>query len=182
MGGNQSGSSAFRAVYTAGVTFNHVDSACAEGCWGRTVGASEIRIYGPSTGKLDPLLIAHELGHAFNALVTNILGARVSPYDDLAATWRNNPGFPRRADDANGFASDPYQDTKSWDTTSNEEFADMFIGWAYNKWQEGPAGDKRSSWMSTNMSEWVTMLTIRPDQWGESSLQMQELTAKHSGR
>ncbi len=73
-----SSDSAFRQVY-GGMTFELVPYECIEGCWGRTLNAHNIRFYSPAAGRLDPRLVVHELGHAFNAAVTNVIGKSLAP-------------------------------------------------------------------------------------------------------
>ena len=41
--------------------------------------------------------------------------------------------------------------------TTAEEFADMFIGWTYNKWSDDIYGEKRKNWMDEHMIEWVNL-------------------------
>ena len=39
--------------------------------------------------------------------------------------------------------------------TANEDFADMFLGWAYNGFPDDPAGQARYDWAETHMAEWI---------------------------
>ena len=140
--------------------FEHVTGLCAEKCWGRTISSSHIRFYGPSTGHLDPRLVAHELGHAFNGRV-GMSGTGATPYDTLGATWSSDPMFPRRDSPDNGFAGPKYGWQQSGDLTQNEEFADMFVGWTYQHFAFSEGGQARSNWMNQadHMPYW-TFLAI----------------------
>jgi len=116
-------------------------------------------------------VVVHELGHVFNAHMTNILGAlaeKLSPYNQLFRTQANNPAFPDRVDnDANlvGFAGPRYNWQQSSSGAHGEEFADMFLGWTYNRWEIGPNGQlsddgqARAGWMAVQMPLWVDMAT-----------------------
>jgi hypothetical protein len=39
--------------------------------------------------------------------------------------------------------------------TVNEDYADMFLGWAYDGFADDPAGDARYGWMENHMAEWI---------------------------
>jgi RHS repeat-associated protein len=93
--------------------------------------------------------VAHELGHAFAQR------AGEQPYNDLTQNW-NNADFPRRGDDNNGFAGEYPGWQQSTSATNREEFADMFLGWSYNRWSDSDAGRARSQWMTTNMADWMS--------------------------
>jgi RHS repeat-associated protein len=146
----------FNRVF-GGIIFEHVNYSCEEKCWGRTISSKDIRFYQPSTGMLDPRLVVHELGHAFNAHVTNDLGKENSPYTALDATYINNPNFPKKTDEHDGFAGEPFGWQQSEETDSGNEFADMFLGWTYHKWANDLAGATRSSWMNQidHMVYWI---------------------------
>ena len=64
-----------------------------------------------------------------------------------------------------GFAS--AKDVRTWQmhfspSDSSEEFADMFLGWVFNRWEVKGNGDftdagkTRSTWMDQNMKAWIT--------------------------
>jgi len=44
-----------------------------------------------------------------------------------------------------------------WSATPNEDFADMFLGWAYNHFADNLAGTARYQWMNTNMPLWMAL-------------------------
>ena len=89
------------------------------------------------------------------------------PYTDLGAEWDANPDFPRRDPnniESRGYAGLYFGWQQTRDRTANEEFADMFLGWAYNQWEIDPstgeltdAGIARSDWMNTHMAEWIIL-------------------------
>jgi hypothetical protein len=113
-------------------------------------------------------LVVHEMEHVFNARMTNVLGAlaeKLSPYNQLFTTQANDPTFPNRVDnDANlvGFAGPRYNWQQSPSGAPGEEFADMFLGWTYNRWETGAhglkaAGQARADWMAARMPLWVDL-------------------------
>jgi hypothetical protein len=48
--------------------------------------------------------------------------------------------------------------------TSSEVFADMFLGWVYNKWDNDPHGfgNARRKFMTDNMANWITQAMSSP--------------------
>lgn len=91
------------------------------------------------------------------------LGA-LCPYTDLKNQWAQQPGFPHRDEanrEARGFAGLAFGWQQSRSLTQNEEFADMFLGWSFDKWEvdgEGmltAAGRTRSEWIGGHMAGWV---------------------------
>jgi hypothetical protein len=96
--------------------------------------------------------IVHEFGHAFADLWYKSDGSYdpSGPYmnidEDLLVeggfhdspssarlTWRQHPG----------------------DTSPNEIFADMFLGWTFNAWGNNELGNDRSTFMTTHMTQWI---------------------------
>ena len=154
--------SLFRAIYGS-VHVEHVNYKCNEGCWGRSRGilngVNEIRFYSPSQGKLDPRLVVHEFGHAFNASVYAAMDRVASPYKDLNRELNVDASFPTRDDAYNGYAGIAYGWQQSKELTPGEEFADMFVGWAYDTWATDKvgAGTAREAFMSSNMPFWISM-------------------------
>jgi RHS repeat-associated protein len=109
--------------------------------------------------------VVHELGHAFayhwSASIPGSDGEAIPnpahPYNvfpgsfltdqpdswpvsptSAGLTWRQHPS---RFD--NGVSS------------RGEVFADMFLGWTFNKWGSGEIGSQRRDFMTTNMVEWL---------------------------
>jgi hypothetical protein len=106
--------------------------------------------------------VVHELGHAFKWLLYNKTGIDV--YTELG-NWRtNHPNYPDRPTFTGsgvggyyGFAS--AQNVFTWQQSlsgdDNEEFADQFLGWTFNRWERSPDGQFRSDMMASNMPLWV---------------------------
>jgi hypothetical protein len=100
----------------------------------------------------------HELGHVF-------AWHAGTPYNDLDNAKfdpvTGTTDFPRRTEGNDGFALGPGWEQSSVED-SHEEFADMFLGWAYNEWETDPttsglteAGQMRSEWMNSHMLDWI---------------------------
>ena len=108
----------------------------------------------------DVRFIVHELGHAFENALEEIVGNK-PPRAALARIQRNNPNFPNRFVSGQaspyGFAGRFPGWQQSEQEDAYEEFADMYIGWTYNTWDEGSAGWQRASFMSSHMPLWVDM-------------------------
>ncbi len=158
--------------YQNDATFHRSAGACPaqNGCWAWTrqeaagmaitVYTSNNRNFGVGAGEYTYQNAAHELGHAFAHR------AGIQPYNDLQAEWDANLNFPRRDPanvNPNGNAGLRFTWQQSSDLSPNEEFADMFLGWAYGRWETDrngtmtPAGQARSQWMTTNMAYWITL-------------------------
>lgn len=152
----------FHQVYGP-VTFHRSANQCPDpqGCWARTdttPGGEVVTVYtsnninfGITGGQYTYQNAAHELGHAFAHRADR------QPYDDLTAEWNANPNFPQRANNPHGFAGGFPGWQQSQGRTANEEFADMFLGWAYNRWGNNVAGRTRSQWMTTHMPGWIAL-------------------------
>lgn len=150
---------AFLEVYGGAVEFIRKSFECPEGCYGRTITAREIWVYQNGIVN-DARFIVHELGHAFENALQEIVGHK-PPRAMLSGTQSNDPTFPNRfvAGQASpyGFAGRFPGWQQSQQAEAYEEFADMYIGWTYNTWDEGSAGWRRANFMSTNMPLWVDM-------------------------
>ena len=148
------------------VAFHQSASSCQDvhgvGCWAFTANP-QITVYtNVSQGRYTSQNAAHELGHLFAQRSGR------QPYTDLRAEWDANPDFPRRDPnniESRGYAGLYFGWQQTRDRTENEEFADMFLGWAYNRWEEmdpstgelTDAGIARSNWMNTHMAEWIIL-------------------------
>ena len=78
----------------------------------------------------------------------------------MQAEWTVNSDFPRRDPDnvwRRGYAGLYFGWQQTRVRTAGEEFADMFLGWAYNQWEASPAGATRSGWMNANMPRWISL-------------------------
>lgn len=130
-------------------------------------------------------LVAHELGHAFNARIANNGG--VTPYTTLAqdGIWTadgeqfagnmagytvggtgftcGNAGNQQCIDDEGNAIPGNHYRRRLWGLrprhgygdTSGEDFADTFMNWATNSFSNDKYGEARYNFMTTNMAEWV---------------------------
>ena len=161
MGDNQTSSEAFKSVYNT-MEFNMWDGQCAESCWGWSLGANLIRFYRTYTltdgldnsyilnTKISEQLVVHELGHSFES-ATNPTGGK-PPRNYLSTDM---------TEDRNGLAGPLWTWQQSEDITSGEIFADMFLGWVYDIWYQGPynnlrvAAVARQNFMNQFMPTWL---------------------------
>jgi RHS repeat-associated protein len=169
--------------------FGQIDPDCKPG-GAATLSSSSIMF--ASTWKLSPItarnLVVHELGHVFS----RILSSSTANYGNNGAgdilyrgVWQGNwaklncnDDWPNRWKTAYGpnygFASDGVNDL-TWQLhfmqdqglyAANEEFADMFLGWVFNKWETDAsnsltyAGGMRSDWMNHWMPIWLRFITV----------------------
>jgi RHS repeat-associated protein len=149
------------------------------GCWG-FYSSGTITFY--AKAQKWTTLVAHELGHAFNARIANNGGE--TPYNTLyfdgiwakdgtqVAGFRDGYVVPGTGFTCNGQCYDdkgvpiqvnPYYRTyrgtdfhHSKDQTRGEDFADTFANWVTGKLTDDKYGRARLDFMTTNMSEWVT--------------------------
>jgi hypothetical protein len=161
----------FRRVYGALVfhrSSSSCEDVCGDRCWAST-GAPWITYYTDvAPGAITVQNVVHELGHAFAQR------AGRQPYRDLDAAqityvdpmtgdivavagggW--GTGYVRTAEGyvlTNGRTL-PWQQNTS--ATANEDFADMFLGWSYNRFAPDAAGVARYQWMATNMPRWIAL-------------------------
>jgi hypothetical protein len=170
----------FKAVFGE-LTFAR--STANPGYWGQ-YGGGTITFYAGATQWTT--LVAHELGHAFNARIMNNGG--VTPYTTLAqdgiwttggeqfagmmsgytvpgtgATCGNRGTRQCFGSDGNPIPANNYFRTfdglgfnHSETPTSNEDFADIFANWVTSSFRNDEYGSARSNFMTTNMAEWVT--------------------------
>lgn len=94
-------------------------------------------------------LIVHELGHVFD--------------------WNLKYHLPKKMLSNEGFHPPPPQASMTWrqhPCTSNdyacsrETFADMFLGWVYDKWADDELGHNRAQFMSTYMSSQISACVV----------------------
>ena len=123
--------------------------------------------------------MVHELGHAFNDSFTvgnqpayflgctQTLTAGCEGYYEQG--FPNRPDFPSNTGPNwigpnSGFASGQnqytWQQSYALAGSTHEEFADQFLGWTFNTWQQNdgsvyPAGPMRSAWMVNYMTGWI---------------------------
>jgi hypothetical protein len=180
---------AFKQVF-GGTVFTLNSSGLDQG-WYCSAGGYGWQCEPLAEGHMSAQLLAHELGHTFNARVINNLDdqirelqdpvrtdllerlPRLAPYSELGRTeivaeidgeLVHVSGLPDQGGYARtdlGYAAlgSPWQQHSiRWDAngnTPNEDFADMFLGWAFEGFSDDPAGDARYTWMDSNMPEWI---------------------------
>jgi hypothetical protein len=85
----------------------------------------------------------HELGHGFNSRLS------AGPESFLSDAYTYVPGFPRRPDKpvegefygyASGYNHLTWQMAVTNPGSASENFADMFLGWTYSKWETDRSG------------------------------------------
>ncbi len=125
-------------------------------------------LYKPMAKTKSEHLIVHEFGHAFEARLEDVMGTKI-PRNLLLKVQYHNPNFPDRILDPEtgivpnkdyGFAGVRWLWQLSADPSPGEEFADMFLGWAYDAWADNPAGRLRSDFMDAHMPDWINYLDI----------------------
>lgn len=159
--------------------------------WGEARSSNEIWIY-KSTEASDiinsPRFIIHETGHTFENAVRNTIKVHIRTFIEEGLYWRNYPeeaygGF-YAGDSAHGgwqwsYKEGGYDDggtpaiwneeKQRYDNTEDDKdgrgeiFADMFLGWVYNKWEVNPdnpgtwsqKGQERADFMDSKMPNWV---------------------------
>jgi hypothetical protein len=173
----------FKAVFGE-LTFAR--STANPGYWGQ-YGGGTITFY--AEAKQWTTLVAHELGHAFNARVANNGGT--TPYTTLAQNgiWTadgeqfagnmagyaapgtgvtcGNGGTQQCIDgQGNPIPANPYFRERplaglsfrhGFGSTAGEDFADIFANWATGGFTADRYGIARSSFMTTNIANWVAL-------------------------
>jgi RHS repeat-associated protein len=104
-----------------------------------------------SRGKIDLITAAHELGHVFNALITNNGYPLNDPYHDLVNEQATNPLFP----ELNVAITDGYNRHHALPGEHGEDFANMYSMWVFNAWDGTPEGSERRDFMNDNMYTWI---------------------------
>jgi hypothetical protein len=101
--------------------------------------------------------VVHELGHALGQQWYRKDGSY-----DPAGPYANIPSDPDTLGNE-GYYPSPVSASLTWrqhpctpqDCTGNEAFADMFLGWTYDRWEDSDIGDWRDFFMTSNMDEWL---------------------------
>ena len=85
-----------------------------------------------------------------------------------------DPDIPRRGlnnhEESYGFAGTRWGWQQSPEATTGEEFADMFLGWNYNEWENDPdsrhyvVGQARSNFMNRHTAFWIALVINRERQ------------------
>jgi hypothetical protein len=83
--------------------------------------------------------------------------------EETHVSGRNEMGVFERTDHGYASLGPPWQQHSiRWDdngNTPNEDFADMFLNWAFDGFTDDPAGNARFEWMEENMPDWITFGT-----------------------
>ncbi len=80
------------------------------------------------------------------------------PSGDLGTYIANNQLFPQNRA-AGGFYGNYPEWQKSRSNIEEEIFADMFLGWVFNKWAADDAGRRRATYMDNYMRNWQALDT-----------------------
>jgi len=168
-------------IHHGRVTFTRKSYSCI-GCWAETKAYNSIWMFKNAKVE-DWRFITHEFGHAFESSLWNALGGEASTRwkqklgrNALTESlwWRTYTG-----EQYGGFAGKvyewqwnpsegPYDDNGTPDNYEDdtdgrgEIFADMFVGWVWNRWEQNrsgtgwsPKGQKRANFMASNMDTWI---------------------------
>ena len=144
----------FHAVYGL-VTYKHVDAYPrteeGEPYWAETFtrdGQIVIEVYNWAFDAENFTFHnpVHELGHAFAHRTGGPDGYPRKPYDDLGRV-----GF--------GVYNPPGAWNQNSADTNSENFADMFLSWAY--YPDSPMDSERYHWMEANMPYWMALAVTR---------------------
>jgi hypothetical protein len=125
---------AFRKVYGRPVTFMRKAKPAGGQWWGETVSRERVNICrnAPHSSSNDdaatigtrPQFSVHELGHVFENVIQEAIGKKRGR-EDLPGSLVSRP---------NGFFQ-PLRWQQSPKVERGEIFADMFIGWVYDRWE-----------------------------------------------
>ena len=114
--------------------------------------------------------VVHELGHAFDILVSRLPSGSLGDYQLQHSDFPNRSDFPNPVPkywvgDYSGFASRmnvfTWQQSYALAGSAIEEFADQFLGWIYDKWETDEDGaitddgEARSDFMKKYMPGWI---------------------------
>jgi RHS repeat-associated protein len=97
--------------------------------------------------------VVHELGHAFRSILYS------SKTGDLYKIFGTSS-----VNNDDGFHPSPESANRTWrqnpDESSGERFADSFLGWVFDTWENSEAGELRDQYMTTNMAEWLSQYAL----------------------
>lgn len=133
--------------------------------------------YGESENKITGPLIAHELGHVYNATISNNFPQVQTPYVKLDSLIMSQQGFnyvdsfgiSHKLAEYREYDGEP----QLWRSNLGEkyvfssrrlvgeEFADMFVNWVYNGFT-GPAGIVRNTWMTNRLQKDMSIIFGSP--------------------
>jgi RHS repeat-associated protein len=105
--------------------------------------------------------VVHELFHAFanrfNGRVPYTLTGNQTFDEDPDLKYMSGLGFRE--------SPNPISAAGFWrpnlSTAKEETFANMGVGWVFNAWANDTYGNQRNEFMTTNMADWISMLTSR---------------------
>lgn len=154
---------AFNNVFGGPIVVRRSGSDCD--CWAQHMNKQdgqhyEIWIFSTTSAEdliSHPYLIVHEIGHAFNAAV----GGQPA-YSVPGSLFRptNSEGIIGTDIDGNfyGYHGAHFQwqfGKTAGDAQGGEEFADMFVGWTYGKWENSSIGINRQNFMNSLMVSYL---------------------------
>jgi hypothetical protein len=159
---------AFLMTFGGPVTFNRVNAQAVDAkggeIWGEAqFGTTTVNVFSNASAYeiiSSPRWAVHEIGHAFENRMYQILNNRPARNAVSADLFIREPGF-------GGFHGrlGDWQFSKKLDP--GEIFADMFLGWIYNSWELKPSGGptdlaiSRSQNMSSYMPIWISLCVGR---------------------
>jgi hypothetical protein len=96
-----------------------------------------------------------------NAAITDATGKWVTGTHPGGPFERTARGYQKEREPYMYHGPDNWDD---WNSNAdhvarNEDFADMFMNWTFNSFDQNSAGLARYSWMTTNMSSWINQAT-----------------------
>ena len=151
---------AFRGVFGGPITIHGANQACSVATDCRAwASLTETIISVGTEGVTNHYLFIHEMFHIFDYVILGQAGQSA-----LSAIQTANANFPNRPDtgatfETWGFAGGNFSEwQKSRLGASDEEFADMGIGWTYNRWENSDYGKARANFMDVNMGIWLSQL------------------------
>ncbi len=157
---------AFRGVFGGSITVHGANQACSVATDCRAWASLTEKIISVGTdGVTNHYLFIHEIFHVFDYVILKEAGQTA-----LSAEQKSDASFPNRPDTGAtqqrwGFAGGNFSEwQKSRSGDPDEEFADMGIGWTYNRWDTLATGDwsdygkARANFMDVNMGIWLSQL------------------------
>jgi hypothetical protein len=149
------------------------------GAWGESQSPSRIHIFAGTTPEEiagSPRFIIHEVGHSFDSAIGATIGRKVGWNNGKLVIYENRLGrleltenlYDTRGGFYGVFGDWQFsEDVGGLDLVNNtdgrgEIFADMFVGWVYNKWEQEQysnvlttLGSQRQDYMDSRMQKWV---------------------------
>jgi RHS repeat-associated protein len=156
---------AFLMTFGGSMTFNRVNAQGEGGAWGEAqFGTTTINVFSNASSndiKSHPRWAVHEMGHAFENRMYQIMNMKPARNEVPNDLFTREPDY-------GGFHGGLLRWQFNLSIDSGEIFADMFIGWVYNRWEVDPIiGDptalaiSRSNNMSFYMPIWISLCVGR---------------------